>query len=525
MNGAFGVSPFGFAPFGDVTRPAASVTFTGVATLTVDFDFRIFTATQELITGPDDSPANTAFGGSLSQAVRFTRSIIGDGFGGFIAGQGEMTIQNTSGEYDFLAQRYALDGRDVVVKFGRREDDYRDWFTVFTGTAADFHVDEDEFRVDLQDYGFKLDVPLQEATYGGTGGADGGEDLAGKRKPRAFGYVENIAPPLVVPNSLIYQVNDGPVQAVSAVYVRGLALTGGTDHANYAALAAASITSGQFHTCLALGLFRINFLLDGEVTADVSGDASGSGFTGTRSGIVRRILTLATEIADPAGLYLPSFTVYETAQPGEIGHWFDHNSTDTVADAIGRVIGPSAWAGFRRDGKFEAMAFDLPSGIPVMRLAKEDIRDIRREKLPAGLSPPPWRWRVAYSRNWTVITDPAGAVTEDRRAFLAEEFRYAVAESEPIRVDHPLALERTVDGSGFRDLADAQAEAERLLTLHKRSAALYRLQCDLEPLSLNIGQVILVTFPRFDLTSGRLLRVVELTEDAREGSVEIVGFG
>jgi len=523
----FGRAPYGDAAYGDASqRPAGFTMFVG-AVLAVDFAYRIFVATRELVTVAADSPANQAFVGSLEQALRFRRSIVQqDGFGGFVVGQGELTVQNTDGAFDALPQSYALDGREVEVRHGRVGDRYADWFVAFKGVAADAHVDEAALTVPLQDYSFRLEAPLNANRYGGTGGADGGEDLAGKRKPRAFGFVENVAPPLVTPTSLIYQVNDGPVGAISAVYVRGMALTPGSNHASYAALAAATVSSGTFHTCLAEGFFRLNFVLEGEVTADVEGDASGAGYVETRAGIVKRIVELATDIAtDATGLYLPAFTAFEAADSAAVGWWADHNDGSSVADAIAQVIGAAAWAGFRRDGRFEAMRFSLPSGAPVWRFDKTLVRDIRRERLPSGLTPPPWRWRVPWGRNWTVISDPAGAVSEARRAFLAEEVRYAGAEAAAIKVDHPLALERTIGGAAYAEAAAAQAEADRLLALHRRSAAIYRMTFDLRPLVLNVGDVIEATYPRWDLAEGRLLRIVEIGEDAAAGEIEIVGFG
>src|SRR6185295_1368888 len=114
---------------------------------------------------------------------------------------------------------------------------YGDYFVIFNGTAADWNIDEQVVHLTLRDFGYKLNVPAQPNIYGGTGAQDGGADLASKRKPRAFGHVLNVSPPLVVPGLLVYQVHDGPVHNVVAVYDRGVALGKGADHATYAALA------------------------------------------------------------------------------------------------------------------------------------------------------------------------------------------------------------------------------------------------------------------------------------------------
>ena len=78
-----------------------------------------------------------------------------------------------------------------------------------------------------------LEVPACTNLYGGTNvlpnGADGvTTDLKGSRKPRLFGTVLNIVPVCVNTVLLIYQVNDGPVHSIDAVYSRGAPVTAGT---------------------------------------------------------------------------------------------------------------------------------------------------------------------------------------------------------------------------------------------------------------------------------------------------------
>jgi hypothetical protein len=133
-------------------------------------------------------------------------------------------------------------------------------------------------RISIRDNAFKLDVPASLNVYGGTGSADGTADMAGKRKPLAFGVVNNITPAQVNPANLTYQVHDGAVNAIPAVYDSGYALSGpDADYASYAALAAATITNGHYATAKAVGLFRLGSAPNGLITCDVQGDSGGSG--------------------------------------------------------------------------------------------------------------------------------------------------------------------------------------------------------------------------------------------------------
>lgn len=563
----YGLRPYGTLAYGEPADPADAVTLlVAEAFLEATGTYSVYVATEEFITEAGDEPSRTPFDGTLGQPLRMTRSINGDGFSGFIQTHGEMIIANADGAYDWLPEYYALDGRDQEIRLGVPGEPYKNWLTIFKGTAASLHITEDEFQIDLQDYGYKLDVPLQENTYAGTGGMEGGADLAGKRKPITLGYAGNVTPVLVQANMQLYQIHDGQVQAIPAVYANAVALTPGADHATPAALLAATITSGHYHTCLAAGLFRVNFLLDGNViTADVQGDASGEGFVSTVADIVRRVaaphldsadgeplyellawdndteadvpfawddndgveqlLTWEDPVYQTSGLYEPAFARHATEYPYEMGYYFAQDDSSTVADALTRIVGFGAFIGFRRDGKLSIGSIATPNGPPVLRLDRIDIVDIRRERLPSGMSPPAWRWKIGYARNWRVQdSEVAGSVSDARRAFLAEETRFAVAESATIRNDHPFAGEREVGGY-YRDAVDARAFGERLLALFSRSSSLYRLTIDERGFALEIGDVIHVTYPRFDLRTGRSLLVVEINEDAAAQRVEIVGWG
>lgn len=524
----FGGQPFGSVSFGGI--PAPSVFMCGVAIVTVDFQFRIFTATREFITADNDNPAEQPFHGTLDQPISFRRSILGgDTIGQFITGQGEMEIVNTDGAYDYLIQQYAIDGREIELRIGRAGDAFRDWHTVFKGTASDWSVEEDVVLIELQDNGYKLSVPLQPNVYGGAGGIDGTADMAGKRKPLAFGHVFNVEPPLVVPNRLIYQAHDGQIEDVPAVYDRGTSLTKDADYATYALLNAAVIASGAYATCFAEGLFRLGSSPAGTLTCDVKGDKTAGTYVNAASTIVRRIVNRATALDDPLDLYEPSFTRIGAAQPAEIGYWSGVDDAITVADALTAIMGSvGGWAGFRRNGKLEVNIFEAPAEQPVVYLGLVDAIEVKRGKLPSNLTPPPWRHRVGYQKNYTVQSDLAGSVSDTRRAFAAEEYRLAEASNRTVLLDHPFANDLPPVNGLFVNQADADAEAERLLDLHRDTRAIYRVTLPAVPgrgYLINLGETVNLMYPRWDLSVGRNLRVVEIHEDGKNNRIELVAYG
>jgi len=280
----------------------------GFGEVAVSFTYVMYVATAEFATQPNDNPPNWPFRGALQQPLNFKRSLLnGTDIGTFASGDGVLIVDNTDAFYDFLIGQYAVDGRPIVVKIGRAGDLYANYLPIFVGKGFDWIISEATVTVTIRDNGYRLVVPAQPNIYGGTGGADGGADLANKRKPRAFGYLLNVSPPLVVPASLIYQINDGPVYAITAVYDRGAALTIGTDYPTYAALLAAATAAGHYDTCLALGYFKLGSVPNGTVTADVSGDTTGGDFAFKAAAIVRRLVVGTAGLSDPQDLYSASF--------------------------------------------------------------------------------------------------------------------------------------------------------------------------------------------------------------------------
>lgn len=466
-------------------------------------------------TEPTDTPRSQPFGGRL-QKFSFQRSILQSDIGQFTTGTGQIVIKNSDGFYDQLSQVYSIDGQPITIKLGRRDAPFDDAVLVAKLTAKGWAPDSDNIVIDLEDFSYKLGVPMQSNVYGGTGDADGGADIAGKRKPLAFGILLNISPVFLVPSLLIYQLHDGPVQSIDAVYDEAASLTNAGDVANYAALVAASVSAGTYKTCIAAGLFKLGSAANGQVTADVHGDNS-AGFIITTADIVRWAIRNRTSLNDPADLAASSFSDLNTQQPAQIGYYLSSDDDMTVATFVQTLMaGIGGWGGHRLDGTFEVRIFEAPSGNAVASFTRDDMLDpdIQKEALPDAYNPPPYRWRVPYQRNWTVqTTNIAGSVSSARRAFLAEPYRLAEASSVSIQTDHPFAPDRDPVASWFANLADAQAEADRLIDLFKVTRAIYAMRVPRRALRRDMGDIIDVTHPRHDLSFGRLMTVLETAID------------
>lgn len=518
----FADAPFVDLPFADIE------TLYGLALArcraSADFEYVVYAATQQFATNHDDSVLpSQPFRGTLTVPLQIRRSILGSDIGTWVVSDGKSEIDNADGGYDFLPSTYTADGRSIEIKALRRGEDYGAAYVIFRGVMASWFVDEATVAIDLKDNSYKLNIPAQPNLYSGLGGLGGGADLAQKPKPLAFGAVLNISPPLIDAAFLIYQVHDGAVLDIVAVYDRGAAFEKGADFPNFEALRAASIPQGTFVTCCDLGLFRLNAQPAGMVTADVQGDNAGGVFVEMTADIVRRLVARATALLDPDDIDTLSFDHLNTLQPAPVGYFVGVDAAPTVADVVATLMrGIGGWGGFRRNGLFEVRRFDAPVPPALMIFDRNEIIEIKRRPLPDALTPPPWRQRVSSQHNWTVQesdlatvhnSELAGVVSAERAAFLAVADRLSEASSVAVKGDHPFAKDPEPVEAFFRDKVDADVEAVRLLDLFRVERALYELTLPRRALYLNLGDIISVTYPRFDLAAGRLMTVVEISED------------
>lgn len=415
---------------------------------------------------------------------------------------GETVLANGDGHFDTMVERYAIDGRRVVVRVGTRDFAYADFETLFDGTAAGWRLAEDDtVRVALRDNGFRLEVPLQQNLYKGTGGLEGTVELVGKPKPLAFGDLRtaNVPGVLVDPVKLIYQWHDGALSEFTRVYDRGLELTHAGDIADL--LAADPPASGTFVSQRSIGCIRLGSTPAGLVTADLVGDNAG-GVALSAPDIALRILT-ARALLGPADIDGASFSDLEIMQPANVGYWFAPEPL-LVSQALDRVFaGINAWWGCSRLGGIQCGRVDAPAAAVDASFDAVNILSLERLEPPESLSPPNWRRRVGYQPNYAVqTTDLAGAVTAERRQFLAQAFRVTAASREQVKSDYLRATDPDPLGNAFAFREDAEAEVRRLLDLWAARRALYRLTTKLKAYRLGIGRTVRVTDPRYGLAAG-----------------------
>jgi hypothetical protein len=440
---------------------------------------------------------------------------------------GNFEISNGDGELDAVVRGYSVDGRRIRVLLGLQADRYDRFTPIFTGRMVQWANDLKDVGVVARDETYRLDRTMQADLYGGTGGYDGGADLAGKPRPLTFGRALNVTPAPIDAANLVFQFHSRQAQAVDAVYDRGAALAATADYASFAALTAATLTTGQFATCLALGLIRLGSTASGLVTADVKGDAAGS-YVDTTALIARRIMQDFGLVGD-SEIDLASVSDFGTAFPGTIG-WYQPPATVKLSDALNQIVGHcGGWWGALPSGQFQFGFLSLPSADRyVLDIDAADmVADLVFLQPLAGTFPPRFRQRVGYQQLFTTQSDQdlAGSVTAARRQYLSQDFRVASVIDASVQSDYLLATDPAPLQSLFYSQADAAALAASLLALYKVARQTVRVILDLKGLGARLGASVLVTHPRLNGGEPIPMLVMDITIRADDRLVELVLWG
>ncbi len=509
-------------------RYAAEVTVWNTDT---DAEETHYFSTDAFVTGATDTPAHTAFLPRLQQPALLQRACFEQGATGGASrvGYGELLLANNDGGLDGLLDR-AFDGRRIVIRYGQAGAAYpANWTTVLTGTMAAPGWEWTRLALRIRDRLEELNIDLQPNRYAGDNalpaGLEGVDDLKDQPKPLCYGTVFNIPAVLVNSSRLIYQVNDGTVNSISAVYDRGAALTVGAVYTSQSDMETNAPSAGSFRAWPAGGYFRLGSTPAGLISADVSQGATSANRTTAQ---ILKALALQAGI-DAGDIHSGDVTALDTASNAEVGVWFNSAVTALVAmDTVAAAAG--AWFGFDADGKLRMAQLQAPSGTPVATFYEWNlVNTLELQTTADGANAVPvYRVEVQYATNYSPQdTDLAGAVTAARRGWLAQAFRIEAASDPDVQTAHPLS-EPLMVPTPLISQAAAASEAARRLALfgvrRDRVKAIGRL--DTATLAaLELGAVVQVTHPRYGYASGRLFLILGLQLDLRLNRAELLLWG
>lgn len=442
-------------------------------------------------------------------------------------GFGVIEISNADGAYDDVLS-LGWNGHELRVYEGEANEAFANWRLVFIGRIQNVEWDNKSIRVTIKDPQERLERPLQQRLYLGTGGKEGGSDIKGQPKPLAFGQVYNIPATRVDPIKGIFQLHDGPIQSVDAVRDKGILLSPRSDFPTYEALEAATtgavysgadIEAGEYATCLAEGFIRLGSTPAGRITADIHGDATG-GYVDTTAAIIRRIATTRLgagyNFNYPSEFDTTSFTVMDLIHGGAIGYFTNSVITaGAVFDELMHALA-SVW-GVTLLGQLTLQHIELSSGTPKVTLKPHQLGPVFSRLGPV----PCWRRRLGYKPVWHVqgADELADAVSETDRAFYGQAYRYVTNERPEIRDQHRNARDVTLPGF-FVNESDAEEEVQMQANLFTALRSIYRVQVDVDSFAADLNEIIAIEgYTRFGFSSPQQFRLFGHQVDRKLGVV------
>ena len=344
------------------------------------------------------------------------------------------------------------------------------------------------------------------------------------------GFSSGVEQPVAV-SELVYQVHDGPITDITAVYSGGNKL----DPDQYTKL----LSEGKFQ-------LLIGSSSGTAITADVKGSTAPTIYNKLEH-IVKDILanrvteTVTLDEAKFSALSTNYFAGLSTIDAAAVGLYTPQGATvGSLLEELNRSFG--SYMGFTRDGTFDIGVFKgAKASETIETLTQEHILSISRYPTVT----PNYEVSVGYANNYTVLTDSSvsASVTEeqpDHHAFLATKYRTALADiselgirqadsvvehiptgSEALYWDllfrYPNAEASSTIPSAIYDGGYAYLEAKRRWRLYNSAEGLshplrLNVRCKAQPGVVQVNDTIHLIYPRFGLGSGRYFTVLGFKE-------------
>lgn len=505
INSVSGHAPVGVNPLG-----AWGFEFTGgVRTF--------YLSDRGYMTGASDSPAHTNYIPATTNPLQIDASVFNGSFSGKAGSFGAIRILNGDGDFDEMAGLYWA-GRNVKVYAGAPDFTREQFVKAFDGLCDSIEHSEDDIIINIQNNEKTLESEFAQNTYGGTGGLDGGSDLDGKPKPLLYGEALRITPVLVDAANLIYQIHDGAIEEVTAVYDRGVALTSSGDVAD---ITVGSVSAGHYKTQLSGGFIRLGSTPDGQITVDAKGDNTG-GYVDTAGQIVTRLLRTKLGLFNltDAAIDQGAFNQLDIDVPASVGVYIEDKTT--VREVIDSLLTPvQCYWTYDMEGLITAGVGKEPSE-SVYTLNADNIID--GEFKAVAVYTPSWRVNLGYARRWTNQNEVATGASEEYRDFAQQEYRKVIIEDRNIRTISATSVEQNFNSLIVNE-ADAIEQAQRIAELYNFKRTLYKALVKDIFFRVRIGDTVTVQLNRFGLDNGQNFLIVGMSYDAETNLTELELWG
>lgn len=244
-------------------------------------------------------------------------------------------------DYTALAAYYWRDA-EVVVSTGPDGGTDADFSLLQRARVREVSHTNDAMTLMLSDPAADLLLPVLAEYFDGSGGAEGGEGIAGKPKRRAWGQAFNIEGQILDAAFNVYCFGHPEHPWESFVDVKDMGASAsaladvpwaGSVAATLAALTAATPPDGGAAVAPSIACVKWWTQPAGSLTADVKGENAG-GYVETVAAIAERLVATRSTIAFAAGVLAAA----ATWRPDVAGHFVESGS-ETIASSLNRLLG------------------------------------------------------------------------------------------------------------------------------------------------------------------------------------------
>jgi len=471
-------------------------------------DTTLYFSNRPYVTGPTDTPANTAYLPILKTAVSFTESLNLEGTAAL--NYGDISLNNYNGEYDEALQ-YVWVGRTIDIWIGDVKYTRDNFTKIFSGIVAEVaSSDKDSINLQLRDKLQRLNIPITDTVLGPYGNA--GSDNPNKEQilPLVFGEVFNIQPLLMDSATLFgpkYMVNNGPIEAIIEVRDNGVPLQPVTGYT----------------VDLAAGTFTLIKNPAGTITCSVQGDKDTT-YNNTVATIIKRIVkdfgkpSLTGTFTDD-DFDLTNFSDFDTANQQKVGIYV--NTKQNVLDVCAQLAsGIGAQLTTTKEGLLRLLKIDIPTtgsqNITDEYIVQYSLSIVSKPEVLSSV-------KLGYCKNYTVEDKLlTGIPSAHKELFALEWLSKTVTDTATQTLYKHTATPDQKDTLMLSDATgDITAEATRLVNLRKVPRYIYKFTCTSKFMGLKLGDMITLTHRRFGLSNGAAAQIVSISSNWDTGYVDM----
>lgn len=463
-----------------------------VALVEVDTGVPRYLANRAYISLPTDAPANRAYLPCIESGIAFTERLSLDADGNPAISAGDIEVSNPDGALDVWLNDVWVN-RAVRVYIGDASWPRAEFRLVFSGVCADLTTSgTGRLNISLRGKLERLNTPVTETLIGGS---SANKD---RLQPLGFGECHNISPVLVDEGQQEFQASAVALERIIEARSNGAPLT---------------ITQ-----LLSTGKFRMTTAIYGQITASVQ---FGAPYANTVAAIIQTLATswgtAATRLV-AADIDTANFTAFAAANAQPVGVYLaDRANVMQVCQQLAASVGAQlvvSSTGLLRLVKLQLPATGTPLAIGPADWELGSLQPKQRPEVVAGI-------KLAYCRNWTVQSSLETGIPPAHAELYGQEWLTVTARSAPVATAYRLQGEPPQVDTLLLTEADAQAEANRRLALWSTPRTVFSLRGYAQLLTLELGQAVTLTAPRWGLAAGKSGQVVGLQRDWLAGRVDV----